>query len=361
MNVAILGLGVVGKGVYDLLQEQPDIQISYVLDRNKERTIELDTTVASSFDTILKDSDVDIVIELIGGIDHAYRMIVQALQHGKHVVTANKAVISKYFQELHELANQQRVHLLYEASVGGGIIVLDSLKTIASINHIHQISGIVNGATNFILSSIFHGGLTLDEATKKALELGYIETGTTDDMDGLDALRKIHILSMLSYRSYLDQDQVQVYPLSSVTKTMIDYVSSIHHEMKYIVTSSKTNEGVYMSVLPTVFPTENTYQTIQYEDNMISIHGQYHALQTFIGQGAGRYPTASAVVYDILQIKEGTVPPLLFAEKFDSYTNKSYHFVVESKNGFYITKPMTLQEAMTIPDAISIARWEGQL
>jgi homoserine dehydrogenase len=361
MNVAILGLGVVGKGVYDLLQEQPDINILYVLERNQDKTQSLVTTSVTSISTIVNDPNVDIVIELIGGLKDAYEMITSALEHGKHVVTANKAVISRYFKPLHELAKTNHVHLLYEASVGGGIVVLDSLKTIASINHIYRVEGIVNGATNVVLSSVFQTEQTLDEALQKALELGYIETGTTDDMDGLDAMRKIHILSNLSYQTYLNQNKVDILPLSSITSRMINYVKSIHHEMKYIVSSSKTDDKVHMSVLPTVYETINPYQDIQYEENIISVFGQYHQKQSFIGQGAGRYPTASAVVYDILQIKQGTVSQMLIQEDPNKYTKQHYSFLVESKTGFYVTKPMTLQDALAIEDAICIARWEGQL
>lgn len=361
MNVAILGLGVVGTGVYELLQEQKDIHISYVLDKNLERTQSLNTTVATSFSTIINDPDVDIIIELIGGIKHAYDMIVSALKHGKHVVTANKAVISTHFKELHELAQQNNVHLLYEASVGGGIIVLDSIKTIASINHINRIEGIVNGATNYILSSVFHGDTPLDQALNQAFTLGYIETGTTDDMDGLDAMRKIHILSMLSYQTYLTQSKVEVIPLSSISSTLLEYVKSIDHELKYIVSSTMGKDGVHMSVLPTIYPKKNPFEDIQYEDNIISIYGTYHNKQSFIGQGAGRYPTASAVLFDILQIKHNTVTRIEIQEDPMNYPPRTFHFLVETSDGYSITKPMTLAHAMTIKDAICIARWEGQL
>lgn len=361
MNVALIGLGVVGKGVYDLLQEHDDINVLYVLERNEELTCSLDTNVVTSFTTIVEDPAVDIVIELIGGLDHAYDMIASTLSHRKHVVTANKAVISKYFKELHELAKVNDVHLLYEASVGGAIIVLDSIKTIASINHLHHIEGIVNGATNYVLSSVFQEDKSLEEALDNALQLGYLETGTTDDMDGLDAMRKIHILSNLSYQTYLNQDSVNVLPLSSITSTMMEYVKSIRHEMKYIVSSSRESDGVNMTVLPTVYVSKHTYQDIQYEDNMITIFGQYHNKQSFIGQGAGRYPTASAVLYDILQIKNHIVPNINIQEQPVSYINKMYRFLVETDDDFYITEPMTLEDATAIKEARCIARWEGTL
>ena len=361
MNVAILGLGVVGKGVYDLLQEHDNINVLYVLERNEELTCSLDTNVVTSFTTIVEDPAVDIVIELIGGLDHAYDMIASALSHQKHVVTANKAVISKHFKELHVLAEANAVHLLYEASVGGAIIVLDSIKTIASINHLHHIEGIVNGATNYVLSSVFQDDKSLEEALDNALELGYLETGTTDDMDGLDAMRKIHILSNLSYQTFLNQDKVQVLPLSSITSMMMEHVKSIGHEMKYIVASSKDSDGFHMTVLPTIYPSKHIYQDIQYEDNMITIFGQYHKKQSFIGQGAGRYPTASAVLYDILQIKNQTVPSVKIQEQPVSYINKKYRFLVETDDDFYITSPMTLEEAKAIKKARCIARWEGTL
>lgn len=361
MKVAILGLGTVGKGVYDLLLEQPDIDITYVLDHNADKTAFVETTVASSYDTILNDEKVDVVIELIGGIDSAYKMIVQAIIHGKHVVTANKAVMSRYFEELYKLAVKHSVQLLYEASVGGAIIVLDPLKTIASINQINAIEGIVNGATNFVLSNVFLNDMSLERAIQSAYDLGYLETGTTDDMDGLDAMRKINILSMLSYRTYLRETDVHVIPLSDVTETMIDYVKSINHELKYIATSKQTKDGIHMDVMPVVYPASNPYQLIQYEQNAITIHGTYHKAQTFIGQGAGRYPTASAVVYDLLQIKDHTVRKTSFNSYLGHLIKVKYRYLLETSKGYQITEPMTLSEVRNMADVFSIARWEGKL
>lgn len=156
MNIAILGLGVVGRGVYDLLIDlHKDITVKYVLELDPNKLVGVTANNEASFDEILNDKDIDIIVELIGGKGIAYEFIKQALSHKKHVVTANKAVVSAYFEELHTLAKANNVSLRYEASVGGGIIVLNPLEKLVKVNPIHEISGIINGSTNFILSKSF--------------------------------------------------------------------------------------------------------------------------------------------------------------------------------------------------------------
>ena len=198
MNICIIGLGVVGRGVYDILtNDNLDINVKYVLEIDPDKTKGI-PCVLSSYDIALKDESLECVVELIGGKTKAYDFVKQALLAKKHVVTANKALISAYFEELTELAKQNNVQLRYEASVGGAINIIDPLMTISRLNKICKIQGIINGSTNFILSKIFIEDYNLDKALEEALSLGYIETGSTDDLDGLDLMRKINILSMIS-------------------------------------------------------------------------------------------------------------------------------------------------------------------
>ena len=171
-------------------------------------------------------------------------------------------------------------------------------------NPIHTISGIINGSTNFVLTKIFNDGLSLKDALNKAFDLGYLETGSTDDMDGLDLLRKINILSMLSYQTYIDEKAILNMPLSRVSETFITYVKSKGYVLKYIAYSHRENEHITIYVSPMIIKPSHLYNHIQNEYNIIEILGSYHEKQSFIGQGAGRYPTASAVVYDILHLKD---------------------------------------------------------
>ena len=359
MNVAILGLGTVGKGVYDILQDHPDVHVSYILERNSELLSELPDIVADSFDTILSDPTVDVIIELIGGTTVAYDMIRQALMHQKHVVTANKAVLSAHLSELTTLAQEHGVHLLFEASVGGAIIVLDPLKGIARVNQIHHIKGIVNGATNYVLTRIYQDDLSLEEAIDEAFEQGYLETGTTDDMDGLDALRKIHLLSSIAYQSYLDPNDVIRTPLSSLTETFHYHVKTSGYIIKYLAQSTCIENTVTMSVMPVILSKQHQYDNIQYEWNAIDVYGKYHERQRFEGQGAGRYPTASAVVYDLMSIRDNTVHQAAFSNVLQSNPNLEQHrYLIQREDGFHLTEPITITELYQSPSVICHARWE---
>ena len=205
MNVAILGLGIVGKGVYDLIEKNhKGITVKYVLEIDETKTVGVSSNVITDYEIILNDPNIDTVIELIGGLTFAYDAIKKALEAGKNVVTANKAVISKHFKELTDIANENNVLLLYEASVGGGIIVLNPLYTISNNNCIDSVKGIMSGSTNYVLSKFFLEDMSLETSLDEAFKNGFLETGNNDDMDGLDVLRKINILSSISFHQHFD-------------------------------------------------------------------------------------------------------------------------------------------------------------
>ncbi|MEC9485520.1 MAG: homoserine dehydrogenase [Candidatus Izemoplasma sp.] len=361
MNVALLGLGVVGKGVYDILTElHPDINISYVLDRNEDLIKDLDTKRAKNIDEIVNDRDVDVVIELIGGKTSAYDFIKQSLQKGKHVVTANKAVISDYFDELHQIAKRQQVSLRYEASVGGGIIILNPLSQLRNVNPVTEISGIINGSTNFILSKIFLEDYTYEDAYAEALSLGYIETGSTDDMDGLDLMRKINILSMMSYGQLIDEKDINLVPLSMISKKMIDYVKEQGKTIKYTAFSSLKDGDITISLEPVIMELTDPLGMINYEENAITIKGKHHKFQTFIGLGAGRYPTGSAVVYDLLQL-QNHIPFNVSATDLGYTINQKpvqTQYLIETKDGFHIKEKTTLKALLEDDTIISFAGLE---
>lgn len=361
MNIALLGFGVVGKGVYDIITNDfPHYNIKYILEKDDKKLENLIHLRPSSYEVILNDSSIHTVIELIGGKTIAYTFIKDALIHKKNVITANKAVISEYYEELTKLAKENNVSLLYEASVGGAIIVLDPLFHITEINNLHKIEGIINGSTNFVLSNIFLKNKTLNESLEEALKLGYIETGSTDDMDGFDLLRKINILSMIGYQTIIKEKQIKRIPLSSITKEFFEYVKSKNKTMKYIATSEIKDEKLSIHLEPVVLDINHPYNNINFEDNVISLYGQYHKKQSFIGQGAGRYPTASAVVNDCLLLEKNEKREHQNKRLFEINSTQTYNFLVEENNEFKLLKNKTITELEHNSNITCFARIEGE-
>jgi homoserine dehydrogenase len=249
------------------------------------------------------------------------------------------------------------VVLAYEASVGGAINILDPLKTISKINKIHKIEGIINGSTNFILSKIFLDDYTLNQALLEANELGYIETNSTDDLDGLDLMRKINILSMISYQQYINEDDISVVPLSSLTTEFIEYIKNHNLIIKYLATSKRINNRIIIHLEPVVFDSNSIYSKINYEDNIISIFGEYHQKQSFIGQGAGRYPTASAVVYDLLKINDNCNNTYNYKNNLIIDNNYcKYYFLVQAGDRIFKSDLLSIKEVLSDKSIKCLAR-----
>jgi homoserine dehydrogenase len=303
MKIALLGFGTVGKGVYDILKADfKDIEVKYVLVKHQEKHQDIKDILVADFNTILYDDSIDIVIETIGNMDIAYDYITKSLNHKKHVITANKALVSKYFEELIKLAKQNDVMFRFEASVGAGLNIIDPLYTISKINHIHKIEGIINGSTNFILSKIFLEDYLLEQALKEAQSLGYIEADPKDDLEGFDLMRKIHILSMIAYQASIDPNQIIIKSLRDLTQKDIDEVKKKNQVIKYVASSKKIDDQIFIKVEPVILDKNHIFANVNGVDNIIVLYGKYHEKQIFIGQGAGRYPTASAIIYDILKV-----------------------------------------------------------
>lgn len=356
MIIALLGFGTVGKGVYDILHEPGhNHQIKYILDRHPEKTDAVDCTVTLDYESILDDPEVDVVIELLGGAKNAYPYVTEALKHGKHVITANKALISKHFEALTTLARAHGKALRYEASVGAAIIVLDPLKTIAKIDHIHEIKGIINGSTNEILTRIFKDGLSLEDALADAKAKGYIESGTNDDLEGLDLMRKINILSMIAYHQPIAEEKIQVLSLSNLSDTFVKAVKERGWIMKYVATSILDDDGIHIHLEPVLFDKDHPYARINNTENIIHVYGHHHPEMSWTGQGAGRYETASAVIYDLERLTdpdtalyEGQEPVLPTMTKF--------RFLVERKEHVQETIPVTIQTILNDPKIKFAAR-----
>jgi homoserine dehydrogenase len=362
MNIAIIGLGVVGRGVYDIITENhKNINVKYVLELDPDKLIGVDSQKAKDIYEILHDEEVNTVVELIGGKGVAYTFVKLALEHKKNVVTANKALLSEYFQELNELARKNSVSLRYEASVGAAINIIDPLQTVARINRIRKIQGIINGSTNFVLSKIFMEDYSLENALEEAFKLGYLETGSNDDLEGLDLLRKINILSMLSYNQYINESKIFRVPLTNLTSEAIDYIKSKKLMVKYIATSELQDKQILIHLEPVVISPDSLYAKINYEENIIDLYGKYHKKQSFIGQGAGRYPTAQAVVYDILKLELKEIYKQSFDQTYEiNQEGKEYPFLV-LKNGKITKKRMKMNTLKQKPNEIILARIEDDV
>jgi len=305
MNVALLGFGTVGSKVYELIKaEDLDIQVKSILVKHRDKHSSIQVLLAHSFDDIILDDSIDVVIETIGGTTDAYAYVKKALEHKKHVVTANKALMSTYFRELHELAKNNQVQLRFEASVGGSMICVDPIIELSKFNHIYKIEGILNGSTNYLLSQIFDQDKTLEEALVEAKSLGYLEQDPKDDLEGFDLMYKIHILSMIAYQRDIDVNQIMRIPLTNITQDEINQVKRNHQIMKYIASSELVDDKPFIKVEPKVIESSHPYAKIQKAMNIINIYGKYNQYQSFARHGAGGLPTASAIVYDLLKIKE---------------------------------------------------------
>ncbi|MFN6565078.1 MAG: homoserine dehydrogenase [Nostoc sp. ChiSLP01] len=331
VKLGILGLGTVGTGTVQLLQDKTgrhpllqEIEIYRVGVRslNKPRAVELSTEVLTTdLEAIVNDPAVDIIVEVIGGLEPARSLILKALSNGKHVVTANKAVIARFGAEIFTTANQAGVYVMLEAAVGGGIPVIQPLKQSLSVNRIHTVTGIVNGTTNYILTRMQTEGSNFSDVLADAQRLGYAEADPTADVDGLDAADKIAILASLGFGGRINLKDVYTEGIRQVSKTDIAYAEKLGFVIKLLaiakrITPSQEDGGTrgqgdagkfYLSPLsvrvhPTLVPKAHPLASINGVYNAILVEGEPIGQVMFFGPGAGAGATASAVTSDILNL-----------------------------------------------------------
>lgn len=303
MNIAILGYGVIGKGVFEICKNMPNINVVKILERKEkfdQNYIELFTDNA---DEIFRNKKIDLVVEVLGGYDFAKQMIVKSLQYEKHVVTANKEVIAKDIDFLTNLAGRFNIFIAYEASVGGGIPIIKNIKQLKAVNEITKISGILNGTTNFILTKMFEG-LDFDEALKEAQRLGFAESDPTADLEGYDMMRKIAILSDLAWDTFIDINEIKQKGITKITKEDVDAAKANNKVIKFVCESVKEGDHIEISVEPKVLDNTHFFNNVNNEFNAVILETYPNDTLTFIGKGAGSLPTASAIVLDIVDIME---------------------------------------------------------
>ena len=309
MKIGILGLGTVGGGVWDILSttkfQEYDIKVKAALVRNKSKYIsyeEQGLNLTLEPYEILNDPEIDTVVEVMGGIDKPYEYIKYALSKGKHVVTANKAVLAKHMEEFLALAKNHNAALLYEASVGGGIPLIKPLKQNARINNFYEISGILNGTSNFILSKMSKEGLEFADVLKQAQEKGYAEQDPSDDIDGTDMARKLSVLSSTIFKKHLPLEQIQINGIRHIEKQDMDIAKKAGCDIKLIAKSNYEDNNYKAAVEPVILKQNSIFAQVSDAYNIGMAKGDNLSEVSFYGEGAGRYATANAVVSDLLDI-----------------------------------------------------------
>ncbi|MBQ9794010.1 MAG: homoserine dehydrogenase [Clostridia bacterium] len=318
-SIAILGFGVVGGGVYQVLRNHPEVDVKYILDLRKFPGHPLEDRVTTDLEMILADPAVEVVVETLGGIDIAFKFSKAALLAGKSVVTSNKAVVDAHGKELEELALAQGVSYLYEASVGGGIPIIRPLRDCFTADKITKICGILNGTTNYILTRMGETGCTMEAALKEAQALGYAEQDPTADVEGYDTARKICILAGLAFGKHIPYTAIpHLEGITSVTDTHIKEARELGYTIKLLGSAELVEEGrVRIVVAPHLVPAGNLLSAVSAVFNAVSVTGDAVGETVFYGQGAGSLPTASAVACDILEALSKKPLPTLrpFAEE----------------------------------------------
>lgn len=314
ISIGLLGLGTVGSGVVKIIKNHQDklmhqvgcpvvIKKILVQDLHKTRPVEIETSLlTSTADDILFDKEIDVVIEVMGGVQDTKDYLITALRQGKHVVTANKDLMALHGSELLTVASEHGCDLFYEASVAGGIPILRGLVDGLASDRITQMMGIVNGTTNYILTKMSNEGSSYDEVLKEAQALGFAEADPTSDVEGLDAARKMTILATLGFSMHIDLEDVKVSGISNITEEDLRYGKQLGYTMKLIGYAHREGEKVEVSVAPTFLSDNHPLASVQNEYNAVYVYGEAVGETMFYGPGAGSLPTATAVVSDLVGV-----------------------------------------------------------
>lgn len=309
INIAVLGYGTVGSGVIEVLSRNgagindragQEINVKYVLDLRDFLGDPVQEIIVHDYNTIVNDPEVQIIVEVMGGINPAYSFVKEALEKGKSVCTSNKELVAKHGAELLALAKDKNVNFLFEASVGGGIPIIRPLNQSLTADEIEEITGILNGTTNYILTKMSHEGVDFDTALKEAQEKGYAERNPEADIEGFDACRKIAILTSLAYGMQVDYEDIYTEGITKITDQDIKYAKELDASIKMVGTSKKTENKVFAMVAPMLINSEHPLYSVNDVFNAIFVRGNVLGDVMFYGSGAGKLPTASAVVADVV-------------------------------------------------------------
>ena len=313
IKIGLLGLGTVGTGVYKLIRMRSDVmeqtvgaqlEIKKILvhNKNKKREGVDESILTDDWKEIIEDEEIQIIIEVIGGMEPAKTMIMEALRAGKNVVSANKDLIAEEGRELFDAAREYGKDFLFEAAVAGGIPIIRPLKQCLAANEISDVLGIVNGTTNYILTKMFEDGMEFDDALKRAQELGYAEADPTADVEGLDAGRKVAIMASIAFHSRVVFSDVYTEGITKITAADIAYAKEFDSVIKLLGVARNAKDGIEVGVYPVMLPKDHPLASVRESFNAVFIHGDAVDDAMFYGRGAGEMPTASAVAGDVIDV-----------------------------------------------------------
>lgn len=336
IKIAILGYGTIGSGVVEVLNTNSEsiakragdeIEVKYILDLRDFPGDPMEDKVIHDYDVIANDPEIQVVVEAMGGVEPAYTFVKRALLAGKNVTTSNKALVAKHGAELIAIAKEQSINFLFEASVGGGIPIIRPLNSSLTADEIEEITGILNGTTNYILSKMTFEGLEFEDVLKDAQSRGYAEADPTADVEGYDACRKIAILTSLVCGQQVDFEDIYTEGISKITADDIKYAQAMGLVIKLLATSRKTKEGYCAMVAPFMLSQQHPLYSVNDVFNAIFVHGNVLGDAMFYGSGAGKLPTASAVVADIVDIAKHLHKNILM-----SWSSRKMSLVDKGKN-----------------------------
>jgi len=314
IQVGLLGIGTVGSGTFEVLSRNQEeirrragcrIEISMVADLNVERANELvggRAKVVADAREVIANPEIDIVVELIGGYGIARQLVLEAIRAGKHVVTANKALLAVHGSEIFAAAREMGVMVAFEAAVAGGIPIIKALREGLTANRIEWIAGIINGTTNFILSEMRDKGLDFAEALRQAQQLGYAEADPTFDIEGVDAAHKITLMSAIAFGIPVQFDQASVEGITGLQAADIRYAEQLGYRIKLLGITRRREHGIELRVHPTLVPTKRLIANVEGAMNAVMVQADAVGTTLYYGKGAGSEPTASAVIADLVDI-----------------------------------------------------------
>ena len=352
LKVGIIGLGTVGSGVYKTLQSMDSIEIVKVAVKNinKKRSVNIPPSMLTDNPyEIVNDPSIDVVVELIGGVEPAYDYLEKAIKNGKHIVTANKELLAKRGEDIFNLAEKYNRVILYEAAIAGGIPIIMPVKTILAGNRINKIHAILNGTTNYILTKMDTEGASYEEVLKEAQALGYAETDPTGDVEGFDAAYKITTLATIAFKKKIKLENVYREGITKIRKEDMKEANEFGYKIKLIATASiDENDNADVRVHPMLISKDTTLAHIDYVTNAVELNGFPIGKVVLSGPGAGEFPTASSVVGDILAIaaefgKSDYILPMM---RCNHSTKAKPVKIEDTYNKYYIS--------ITAPNAIGI-------
>ena len=351
MKIAVLGYGTIGSGVVEALKRNGEsiakragekISVKYVLDLREFPGSSIEDILVHDFSIIATDEEVECVVETMGGVEPAYSYVKECLLREKSVCTSNKELVAKHGAELLEIARQNKVNFLFEASVGGGIPIIRPLNESLTADEILEIDGIVNGTTNYILTKMSQEGETFEAALASAQKLGYAERHPEADVEGYDAGRKLAILTSLAYGMQVDYEDIYMEGITKITDTDFKYAKVLNAEIKLLATEKKNGTDIYAMVTPKMIRENNPLYSVRGVFNSILVKGNLLGDVMFYGSGAGKLPTASAVVADVVEVAKhkGMNITTIWSSKKLALSDR-----LDAESGFFVRVPEEEKES----------------